>query len=236
MKYLGVKIDETLSGKDIIDTILKKCNSRIKFLYRQARCFPTALKKTLCQSLVQSHVDYGISSWYAAMSQKAKTKLQIIQNKMVRLIVDLGPRTHITTKHMADLNIPKIPGRVQQLRFNITHKIYYNQAPTYLQTNFSKNNDRGQHTRGSYGNFVVPNVKGAEGNTFYCSAIKDWNKLPIELKTCENIASFKKRVKKHLLQKVTEEADKDFYSFESAVTRVGKNHDFFQKNKKNRLI
>ncbi len=93
MKYLGVKIDETLSGKDIIDTILKKCNGRIKFLYRQARCFLTALKRTLCQSLVQSHIDYyAISSWYAAMSQKAKTKLQIIQSNMIRFILDLGPK------------------------------------------------------------------------------------------------------------------------------------------------
>ncbi len=54
---LGIKVDETLSGNGILDTILKKCNGRIKFLYRQARCFPTALKKTLCQSLVQSHLD-----------------------------------------------------------------------------------------------------------------------------------------------------------------------------------
>ncbi len=88
VKYLGVKINETLSGKGIINTVLKKCNGRIKFLYRQARSFPTTLKKTLCQSLVQSHVDYAISSWYAAMSQKAKTKLQILQNKMVRFILD----------------------------------------------------------------------------------------------------------------------------------------------------
>ncbi len=57
VKYLGVKIDGTLSGKGIIDTIVKKCNGRIDFLYRQARCFPTTLNKTLCQSLVQSHVD-----------------------------------------------------------------------------------------------------------------------------------------------------------------------------------
>ncbi len=88
MKYLGVKIDETLSGKGIIDTILKKCNGRIKFLYRQARCFPTALKKTLCQSLIQSHVDYAISSWYTAMSKVAKNKLQIIQNKMIRVATE----------------------------------------------------------------------------------------------------------------------------------------------------
>ncbi len=47
VKYLGVKIDETLSSKGIIDTVLKKCNGRMKFLYRQARCFSTALKKRL---------------------------------------------------------------------------------------------------------------------------------------------------------------------------------------------
>ncbi len=64
---------------------------------------PNDTKKTLCQSLSQSHIDYAIPSWYAAMSQKAKTKLQIIQNKMIPFILDLGPRTHITTKHMADL-------------------------------------------------------------------------------------------------------------------------------------
>ncbi len=44
VKYLGIRIDEALSGSGIIDTILKKCNGRIKFLYRQARWFPTALK------------------------------------------------------------------------------------------------------------------------------------------------------------------------------------------------
>ncbi len=77
------------------------------------------------------------------MSKAAKNKLQIIQNKMIRFIFDLGPRTRITNKHMLDLNILKITGREQQLRLNITHKIYYNQAPAYVQTNFNKNRDRG---------------------------------------------------------------------------------------------
>ncbi len=75
VKYLGVKVDETLSGEGILETIVKKCNGRIKFLYRQAGCLPTAVKKTLCQELVQCHLDYVISSWCAAMTQKAKHKL-----------------------------------------------------------------------------------------------------------------------------------------------------------------
>ncbi len=142
-----------------------------------------------------------------------KNKLQIIQNKMIRFTLDLRPRTHITTQHTKYLNTQKIPGRVKQLRLTTTHKIYYNQVPTYQQTNFNKARDRTQHTRGSHWNFVVSNVKGAESTTLYFKAIKDWNKLPTELKTCENIASFKKGLKRNLLQMASDEADRDFLFF-----------------------
>ncbi len=69
---------------------------------------------------------------YAAMTQKAKNKLQILQNKMIRFTLDLGPRTHITEGHMKELNML----RVKQLRLNTAHKIFYNKAPSYLNTNF----------------------------------------------------------------------------------------------------
>ncbi len=45
VKYLGVKLDDTPSGKEILDTVEKKCTCRIKCLNRQARCFPRALKR-----------------------------------------------------------------------------------------------------------------------------------------------------------------------------------------------
>ncbi len=163
---------------------------------------------------------YAISSWYNAMSKAAKNKLQIIQNKIIRFILDLGPRTHITNKHMLDLNLLKIPRRVQQLRLNITHKIYHNQAPTYLQANFHKNRVSTHRTRGSQGNFVVPNVKGAEGSTFYFNAIKDWNNLPIDIKNCENLGSFKTRVKNTSSRKRQRKQIGNSYSFKSNVTRI----------------
>ncbi len=78
---------------------------------------------------------------------------------------------------MAELNILRIPGRVKQLRLNTAHKIHYNRAPTNLMANL-KARDSTQHTRRNQWNFIVPNIKGAEGNTFYFSAIKDWNSLP----------------------------------------------------------
>ncbi len=76
------------------------------------------------------------------MSQKAKNKLQIIQNKMIRFMLDLGPRTHVTEEHMKELNMLKIPNRAKQLRLNTAHNIFYNKAPSYLNTNFKRTRDR----------------------------------------------------------------------------------------------
>ncbi len=59
-------------------------------------------------------------------------------------------------------------------------------------------------------NFNVPNVKGNESNTFYFNAIKDWKSFPNYRKNCENIHTYKKGVKKYLLQTVTEEARREY--------------------------
>ncbi len=166
VKYLGIKIDKTLSGEATLDTIVRKCTGRIKFLYRQAGCLPKAVKRTLCQSLVQFHLDYSVSSWYAALTLKAKRKLQILQNKMARYVLLLAPRTHLTVDHMKELNLLRVSDRAKQVKLNNAYKIFYNQAPRYLQENFVKTRNRLQHTRSSQWNFNVPNVKGNESNTF----------------------------------------------------------------------
>ncbi len=74
---------------------------------------------------------------------------------------------------MKELNMLKIPNRAQQLRLNTAHKIFYNEAPSYLNTNFKRTRDRTQSTRRSVWNFNVPIIRGGERNTFYFNAIKD---------------------------------------------------------------
>ena len=39
VKYLGLTIDKLLNGEAIVDSIVKKVNSRISFLYRNCRNF-----------------------------------------------------------------------------------------------------------------------------------------------------------------------------------------------------
>ena len=64
VRYLGVDLEQTLSGKLILENILKKGNSRLKFLRRQAKCLNLASKRLLSSALIQCHMDYACSSWY----------------------------------------------------------------------------------------------------------------------------------------------------------------------------
>ncbi len=88
-----------MSGETTWKTIISKYNSRLKFMYRQAGCLPTATKKTLCLALTQCNFDYAVSSWYPSMSQTAKKKLQVVQNKLIRFMLNLGPRDHVLRRN-----------------------------------------------------------------------------------------------------------------------------------------
>ena len=132
VKYLGLNIDNILSGEIVVNSIISKVNARLKFLYRQSNCLSAKTRKNLCSALILCHFDYSCSSWYAGLNKGLKRKLQIAQNKVIRFINQLEPRTRITSDILMNLNLLNVETRVKQLRLNHMHKIFYNLCPSYL--------------------------------------------------------------------------------------------------------
>jgi hypothetical protein len=91
VKYLGIHIDKYLNFENIhvVSNIVSKVNGRLKFLCRNAKCLDPRSRKTLSTALIQCYFDYSCSSWYSGLTKK----LQILQNKVVRFVLGLGPRT-----------------------------------------------------------------------------------------------------------------------------------------------
>ena len=96
VKYLGVTIDKFLKCDLIVDNVINKVNTRLKFLYRNGSWLNTRSRLTLSSALIQCYFDYCCSSWYSSLGKSMKKKLQIMQNKVIRFILDLGPRSRIT--------------------------------------------------------------------------------------------------------------------------------------------
>ena len=199
IKYLGTIMDQNLTSQDNISGIVKKSNGKLKFLYPHKKHLNTPTRKILSNALIQGHTDYASVSWYHSASKTFQHKLQVIQNKMVRFILDKKPRDHIGQAELSSIGYLNTMDRVIQLSMNLTHDIFYDRCPSYMKTYFTKIKEvHSYNTRGSEFNFVVPKSNTVISGTFYYQAIKDWNALPIKLKCIENKDSFKRQLKLHL--------------------------------------
>lgn len=84
-KFLGVHMDETLSWKDHIN---KKANqiARVNsMLCKLKHILPDYTLKTIYQSLIKPHIQYGITAWGNVNNPELK-RMKILQKKAVRQI------------------------------------------------------------------------------------------------------------------------------------------------------
>ena len=206
VKYLGLTLDENLSGVEIVSNILKKSSGRLKFLYRYADILNTKSRKTLCSALIQCYFDYSSSSWYSGLNKTLKTKLQIMQNKIIRFIHNLGRRAHIGCEEREQVNMLKVSDRVRQNKLNHIHRIWNESCPVYMKDHFHKISETELRncTRASFHNFFVPKVNKQATNTFFYSGIKDWNFLHSNLKQIPTLDIFKEKVKDKILLEARE--------------------------------
>ena len=86
-------------------------------------------------ALIQCYFDYSCSSWYSGIGSGLTKKLQILQNKVVRFVLDLGLRTRIHFDILDSVGMLSVPDRACQLRINHVFNIYHGRAPEYLCEN-----------------------------------------------------------------------------------------------------
>ena len=60
---------------------------------------------TLTTALIQCYFDYSCSSWYCSLGKGMMKKLQVVQNKVVRFVLDLGPNSRINYDILDKVNM-----------------------------------------------------------------------------------------------------------------------------------
>ena len=131
--YLGCVLDETLCGKPMALQALNKIKGKLKSLYRKNKFLTLTLCRLLYNAIIHPYFDYACSAWYPNLNEKLKKKkIQIAQNKCIRLCLKLDKRHHISSKEFELINwLPAIK-RVHQRINAITLKFANNACPHYL--------------------------------------------------------------------------------------------------------
>ena len=103
-----------------------------------------------------------------------------MHNKVVRFILNMGPRTHIGQRELDRVGLLSVKDRVIQMKMSDVYKIFHGTAPDYLNAHFTRITSVHSYiTRGSPYNFIVPRIKGQASHTFFHTAIRHWNFCPI---------------------------------------------------------
>ena len=110
--YLGLTFDNDMSFSSMGNSVIKKINAKLKFLYRKSAFFGTNERKLLCSALVNPHFEYACNAWYRSVNAKVKHKLQTAQNKMIRYLPNYGRRRHIGFSDFKKSNCLDINARV----------------------------------------------------------------------------------------------------------------------------
>ena len=198
VKYLGVQLDENMSGSIHALDVIKKCAGRISFLYRNAGVLNFHCRKLLCAALIAPYLDYCCSSWYSGLSAKLRKKLDVIQRRMVRFIFSMEPRSHIGTENLRELSWLSLSDRVRFFKLQHVFKIRLGLSLDYLGCKFEPF-AHSYNTRGNSLNYRISRELASCRSSFAFSAVTNWNSLPMQVKCCSSLSSFRTKLKEHFM-------------------------------------
>ena len=103
--------------------------------------FPFTQKKLLVMSITQCRVDYASTIWFYSITQSVRDKFQTTQNKIIRFVLNLDPRSRIENDHFSKLGWLPFFKRVDFTTLCHVFNIHVNTAPSYMHENFTPINE-----------------------------------------------------------------------------------------------
>ena len=73
--YLGCFLKENVLGESMPFQVIKKMNTRLRFLHGKNRFLSQHLRRPMCNAIIQPHFDYARSSWYPKLNKNLRKKL-----------------------------------------------------------------------------------------------------------------------------------------------------------------
>jgi exonuclease III len=198
VKSLGVYFDTSLTMERQVNAISRVCYYQIRNISQIRKYITMDACKTLAHALVTSRLDYGNALLYGLPSTLL-TRLQRIQNSAARLVTRTRKRDHVTPV-LNSLHWLPVIYRSQYKILTYAYKSLHGTAPQYLEELVVAYQPTRSLRSESETLLTVPRTRGVTyGNRCIRKAAAIlWNKLPKNMRKCQTLNTFKKKVKTNL--------------------------------------
>lgn len=189
IKYLGVFIDSKLNFNRMTDHV---CGSLIKKYYLLKRCcdkLSRNSKITYYKSLVLPSIDY-CSSLMFSCNRLQINKIQVIQNRFLRLILRSNRETRISSM-LDELDLMSVKQRIYFNAMNYMNKLINGNGPDYLTSKIKKRNDRRERNlRNDNEYYIGHGKKNLLNESFLIKGLSLYNDIQKHFSKAQNL-SFK---------------------------------------------
>lgn len=199
VKYLGVVLNHNLLWDEHINMIKTKIASGIGILRKFKNKLNSDTKLLIYQSLVHSHLTYGISIYGCKFNNTLKS-LQSAQNKALKLVFNVPVRYSTLDLFKTHAkNILPIRGLYKQKVLLYVFKTIRTNSHHLVQ--FTNNLTRTQRvTRQSANLSSVRCRLDLTKQRISYAGPHEYNNLPVTLRNIQTISTFKSEIKNYLLQ------------------------------------
>ena len=190
-KYLGILLDNKLSYEHHTKHVRSKLIKGNAILIKTRHFIPSDILTNTYNAHIHSHIDYGFNVWgYAAQTHIKNVLTQ--QKKAVR-ILNWKKKTHESKPLFKASKILPLDANLQLNSGKLLWKVSNSTICPSLIPLFTKR-DNNSNT------FHVPHRRlDVSQNSLTYKGVKNWNSIPLEIRSSPTLDTFKHKYKTHLL-------------------------------------
>jgi hypothetical protein len=197
VKSLGVTFDNHLTFDQHVTSVCKSCYFHIRALRHVRNSLPDEVAKTVACSVVGTRLDY-CNSLFVGMSASNFAKLQRVQNSLARTVLK-RTRVASATSALIELHWLPVEYRVTFKLSTLTFSVLNTGRPEYLRELLNVYKPARTLRSSSKDLLSVDRTRTViSTRSFHHSAATTWNSLPLEIRNCQTLLTFKRRLKTYL--------------------------------------
>ena len=197
-RNLGVIFDSHLTFRDHVSKVCQSSFYQIRQLRQIRSSLDINSATVLSNSLVTSKLDYCNSLLYG-LPASSIARLQRVQNSLARVVYPSVRKHHHISPTLQKLHWLPIKQRITYKIAVLCFKTIYFKQPTYLLDLITTYQPTRNLRSSDKVLLSIPNIKSAQGRrSFSHAAPTVWNSLPLVLRSCSTISSFRSGLKTHL--------------------------------------
>ena len=200
VRDLGVYVDTELTMQEHVSRTARACFFHIRRLRSVRRELGRQVTAQLVSALILSRLDY-CNAVLAGLPASTLAPLQRVLNAAARLVLELGPRDHVSAA-LHELHWLPIRKRIDYKLCLLAHNVRIGHAPEYMTELLTATSDvpsKATLRSSNSGDFVIPATRLRLGDrAFSVAAARAWNTLPTELKSTHVTSTFKRKLKTFL--------------------------------------